>query len=109
VSFLEESSQALKTYSKGAPFYNVWVLVRTCSVIRLVGHGKRAPFVANLHILLLKVDAPRKTKPRRGYTTVMAVGAAAAHPCSWVVVEEMANPRWQAVVEGTGEFPYFQK
>jgi hypothetical protein len=28
---------------------------------------KRAPFVANLHILLLKVDAPRKTKRRRGY------------------------------------------
>jgi len=32
VSFLEELSQALKTYSKGAPFYNVWVPVPTKSV-----------------------------------------------------------------------------
>jgi hypothetical protein len=33
VSFLEELSQALKTYSKGAPFYNVLLPVR-----RVAGH-----------------------------------------------------------------------
>jgi predicted DNA-binding helix-hairpin-helix protein len=37
VSFLEGLSQALKTYSKGAPFYNVFGLVPTSVVSALSG------------------------------------------------------------------------
>jgi hypothetical protein len=43
-------SQALKTYSKGAPFYNVWVSVPKLTVTRLTMHWEASPLIKSLPI-----------------------------------------------------------
>ena len=57
MSFLEGLSQALKTYSKGAPFYNAWLTVLNVPVLRsLIGRVVRQPRNQLLQLRVLRLS-----------------------------------------------------